>query len=79
MNEFFWWLKHIVLVLVSGIFLTFGFQLFKAAYTLNDPFSFVLTFFASNFMILISAALMIGFVWRMAVALRKECPDKDGK
>ncbi len=45
-------------------FLLFGVQTLVTAFSLNDPFSFVLTFFASNFIILISAALMIGFTFR---------------
>ncbi|MBW1790611.1 MAG: hypothetical protein JRK53_29110, partial [Deltaproteobacteria bacterium] len=52
----------------------FGIQLLIASYGLKDPFNFVMTFFASNLMILISAALLAGFIYRIVVALR---PTKD--
>ncbi len=61
--------KELLLTLLSGAFLIFGIQVLVAAYGLNDPFSFVMTFFASNFIILISLAVMIGLVWRMKMAL----------
>nr|WP_281432357.1 hypothetical protein [Desulfatitalea alkaliphila] len=42
-----------------------GIQVLIGAYRLTDPFSFVLTFFAANFIILISAALSLGFALRL--------------
>ena len=41
------------------------------AYHLNDPFSFIMTFFASNLMILISATLVAGFIIRMVRVVQK--------
>jgi len=79
MIAFFWWLKHIGLICIACVFLVFGIQLVVAAYTLDDPFAFVLTFFASNLMILISAVLMIGFIWRVVSVFKKEGIDKDGE
>jgi hypothetical protein len=58
-------LKYCALILISGIFLLFGFHVLVAAYQLNDPYAFIMTFFASNFIILISAALIIGLGLRM--------------
>jgi hypothetical protein len=46
-------------------FLMFGIQLLISAYQLENPFWFVMTFFASNLIILISAALLVGFIARM--------------
>ncbi|MBW2206183.1 MAG: hypothetical protein JRG79_04675 [Deltaproteobacteria bacterium] len=65
MANLFWWIKHIALLLAGGFFLLFGINLLISAYQLNDPFSFMMTFFASNFIILISAALLLGFVMRI--------------
>ena len=65
-----WWIKQILLIVVGGFYLYFGVHLLIASYQLNNPFSFLLTFFASNFIILISAALLIGFVYRLVVAYR---------
>jgi hypothetical protein len=65
-----WWVKQIALVSIGGFYLYFGVHLLIAAYQLKNPFSFILTFFASNFIILISGALLIGFIYRMIVAFR---------
>jgi hypothetical protein len=71
MTNFIWWIRQIVLMSVSAFFLYFGIRLLISAYQLNDPFTFLMTFFASNFIILISAALMIGFAYRMITAYRQ--------
>ena len=65
MNCTFWWLRQIVLVLVGCFFIAFGVYTLILAYHLKDPFSFIMTFFASNLMILISATLVAGFIIRM--------------
>jgi len=64
-TKIFFWIKHILMLLLSCFFLLFGIQILMAAYKLNDPFSFILTFFASNFIILISAALIFVFIYRL--------------
>ncbi len=51
--------------MVSLFFFLFGIHLLIAAYKLKDPAWFVMTFFASNFIILISATILIVFVYRM--------------
>jgi hypothetical protein len=71
MSILFWWIRQIVLISISAFFLYFGIRLLVSAYNLNDPFTFLMTFFASNFIILISAALMIGFAYRMIRAYRQ--------
>ena len=65
-----WWIKQIVLVILGGFYLYFGIHLLIASYQMNNPFTFILTFFASNFIILISGALLVGFTYRMVVAIR---------
>jgi hypothetical protein len=42
-----------------------GIDLLISAYRLTDPFTFIIMFFASNLMILISAALCLGFAIRL--------------
>jgi hypothetical protein len=56
---------------VAAFFLFFGIQLLISAYELKDPYTFIMTFFASNFIILISAALIIGFAYRMIAVYRQ--------
>lgn len=65
-----WWIRQIILTLLGGFFLLFGVHLLFLAYRLNDPFGFIMTFFASSLMILISAALLLGFIVKMIAAYR---------
>jgi hypothetical protein len=58
------------LILVGCLFLTFGILMLISAYKLKDPYSFIMAFFASNLMILISATLVLGFVRRMVNVYR---------
>ena len=71
MQSTFWWIGQAMLTLVGCFFLLFGICLLRAAYCFNDPFYFIMTFFASNLIILISATLLFGFVYRMITAVRK--------
>ncbi|HEN21323.1 MAG TPA: hypothetical protein ENN86_04860 [Desulfobacteraceae bacterium] len=61
----FWWIRQVVLVLLCCFFLLFGINLLVSAYSFNDPFRFIMTFFSSNLIILISATLLIGFICRI--------------
>ncbi len=80
MYGFFWWIRQVILVLVGCFFLFFGINILIAAYQLKDPFSFVMTFFASNLMILISATLVLGFIIRMVRVYRaSKINENDGE
>ena len=78
MSNLFWWIRQIVLILVSAFFLYFGIRLLISAYEHKDPFTFLMTFFASNFIILISGTLIIGFVYRMITAYRQSKNSDNG-
>lgn len=65
MTGLLWWILQVVLIIVGSFFLYYGIELLISAYSLKDPYTFLMTFFASNFIILISAALVIGFAYRM--------------
>ena len=68
-------LKLFVLTGTSLLFLGLGVQMLVDAYARNDPYSFLIYFFAANFVILISATLAFGFVchlWRLARPARPE-------
>ena len=67
----FWWIRQIVLILIGAFFLYYGIVLLIGAYSLKDPFIFIMTFFASNFIILISGTLVFGFAYRIVMALRQ--------
>jgi hypothetical protein len=70
MINIFWWIRQILLILVGCGFLLFGVQILISAYSLKDPASFILTFFASNLIILISGVLVLGFINRIRLVLR---------
>ena len=67
----YWWIRQIVLIIIAGFYLAFGIQLLISAYQLNNPSYFIFTFYASNFMILFSGALMVGFIIRMVTTYRR--------
>jgi len=67
----YWWIRQIILIGIAGFYLVLGIQLLASAYQLNDPPNFILTFYASNFMILISAALLVGFIYRLVLTYRR--------
>ena len=67
----YWWARQVILVAIAGFYLVFGIQLLISAYRLNDPTSFLFTFYASNFMILFSGALLVGFIYRLVTAYRR--------
>jgi hypothetical protein len=58
----FFLLGRIALGVIELFFLLFGIYLLILSYHLTDPFSFIMTFFASNLVILISAALLLGLI-----------------
>jgi hypothetical protein len=64
LSKIFGFLRHILPIAVGAFFFCFGIQVLISAYQLKDPISFVMVFFASNFIILISAALLVGFIYR---------------
>ena len=70
-----WLVKQIVLVILGGFYLYFGIHLLISSYQMNNPLMFMLTFFASNLIILISAALLVGFLYRIIVVYRYKKSD----
>jgi len=71
MSIIFWLIRQVILILIGAFFLYYGVQLLISSYDLKDPFIFIMTFFASNFIILISATLVFGFTYRIVTALRQ--------
>jgi len=59
------WIQEGILSAACVFFLLFGIHLMIAAYGLNNPFWFIMTFFSSSLIILISATLLLGFIIRM--------------
>jgi len=67
---------HLLLSFIAVFFILFGINLLYMAYQILDPFSFVITFFASNLIILISATLLLGFILRIVETLKRERQEK---
>ncbi len=59
------YVKLILLILISLFFIAFGVIVLISAYATNNPFEFIITFFAANLIILISASLCLGFVLKL--------------
>jgi len=72
---YFWWIRQVVLSLASCAFLFFGIQLLIGAYRLKDPSWFIMLFFSSNLIILISATILVGIIYRMITFRRKHEDD----
>lgn len=66
-QRLFWCVRQVVLILLGCFFLIFGIQILVSSYQLEEPFSFIMIFFASNFIILISLTLIVVFVYQMKV------------
>jgi hypothetical protein len=73
----FWWVRQVFLILAGCGFLGFGILMLISAYKLENPYSFIMAFFASNLMILISATLVLGFVLRMVKAHKLSKNNED--
>ncbi len=65
------WISHTILALIALFFIVFGIDLLYTAYQINEPFSFIMTFFASNLIILISAALLLHFILKIVTYIKK--------
>ncbi len=79
--KYFWWGVQGICLIISLFFLVFGIDLIRGAYGLNDPFSFIMTFFAASFIILISLSLALVFIIKMVRVYRHVNPagPKGGK
>ncbi|UCG65526.1 MAG: hypothetical protein JSW12_00255 [Deltaproteobacteria bacterium] len=66
-----WLAILVVLALIAIFFILFGINLLYMAYQISEPFSFIMTFFASNLIILISCTLLLIFIVNMVKNVRK--------
>lgn len=66
-----WWVRSIILSVISALFLIWGAKELSRAYALPHPGEFLASFFSSSFIILISASLLLGFIWRMVIKYKK--------
>ena len=69
--KFTWWIFQLTMLGLSIFFMLFGFDLLRASYDFKDPFSFIMTFFAASFILLISTTLGICFIIKMIRAVKQ--------
>ena len=70
-----WWFLQVIMIFISIFFTIFGIDLLIGAYSINNPFTFIMIFFSASLMILISLTLLLGFIIkivRMYKYLKKE-------
>lgn len=60
MKTYFWWFKHAAMAILSIVFLILGVETLVASYRLANPLNFIMVFFSSNLIILIS---LIGILY----------------
>jgi hypothetical protein len=76
--KYFWWVWQLILMVVSGFFLVLGIDIFIHAYRLKNPYHFILSFFASNLIIMISLVILAGIIYRMFGVYRLIRNKKNG-
>jgi len=69
-------LNSLVLSLAACLFLAFGLYLMISAYYQTHPTVFLALFFSASLIILLSAALLLGLIWRY-FSLKKERNNPD--
>jgi len=79
MRLWFWWLKNILIVLFSLFFLVFGIQALIAAYNMKNPYEFIMYFFSSSLIILISIVGLIYPAFRLRAALKLHAKAENDK
>ena len=71
-----WWSACGASAIVSIFFLFVGISLCIASYNLKHPHQFILTFFASNLIILISVVVIVAVIIRVVARLRHGDPQE---
>ena len=76
-----WWFIQVLMILLSVFFTIFGIDLLVGAYSINNPFTFIMIFFSSSFIILISLTLFIVFIIKIVRMYRylKATPENHNK
>jgi TRAP-type C4-dicarboxylate transport system permease small subunit len=76
-----WWFIQIIMILLSIFFTIFGVTLFIGSYSTNNPFTFIMIFFSSSLIILISLTLLAGFIIKIIRVHRhlKKMPNDENQ
>jgi len=79
MGSWFWWGKNIFIALFSLLFLLFGIQALISSYSMKNPLEFIMCFFSSSLIILISIVGIIYPSFRIKTILKLQKMDENGK
>jgi len=60
MGSCLWWGKNILIAIVSLFFLLFGTETLIGSFSLKNPLEFIIYFFSSSFMVLVS---IVGIIY----------------
>ncbi|HOO89612.1 MAG TPA: hypothetical protein PLA74_02205 [Syntrophales bacterium] len=72
MNEFLWWVSKLLIGFVSLFFLVRGIDVLVNSYGLNNPAEFIMYFFSSSMLILVSVVGLIYCVVRIFRRIKGE-------
>jgi len=72
MNAFFWWISKLFIGIVSLFFFIRGLEVLIGSYSLNNPAEFIMYFFSSSMLILVSAVGIIYSAVRIFKRIREE-------
>jgi len=65
MDALFWWSKQLFILMVSGFFFVRGIEVLIGSYGLDNPLNFIMYFFSSSLLILVSASIMLYPIFRI--------------
>ncbi|MBW2631364.1 MAG: hypothetical protein JRC90_06305 [Deltaproteobacteria bacterium] len=72
MNAFFWWISKIFIGIASLFLFIRGVEVLIGSYSLNNPAEFIMYFFSSSMLILVSAVGVIYSAIRIFKRIREE-------
>jgi hypothetical protein len=72
-----WWVKNIVIAFLSLFFLAFGINALITAYGTKNPLEFIMYFFSSSLIILISVVGIIYPFFRIRAILKPNKMDEN--
>ncbi|MBN2397632.1 MAG: hypothetical protein JXI32_04570 [Deltaproteobacteria bacterium] len=68
MNTLFWWVSKVFIGMVSLFFFVRGINVLISSYTLTNPLEFIMYFFSSSMLILVS---LVGIIYSVFRVLRR--------
>ncbi|PKN05724.1 MAG: hypothetical protein CVU74_00225 [Deltaproteobacteria bacterium HGW-Deltaproteobacteria-9] len=72
MKTYSWWFKQAVIAILSIFFLILGVETLVASFGLANPLTFIMAFFSSNLIILISLVGILYLVLQVCTLLKQK-------